>query len=402
MSKLALLGGTKAANALVSWPVYDQNDEKALFDALHSGHWFRNAGTKNREFEQKFAAFSEAKFGLTVANGTVALEIPLLTLNLQPTDEVIVPPYTFYSTAASVVNAGGKPVFSDIDSDSYNMNLDQLETLITERTKAIIPVHFGGYPVDMDRLNAIAAKYSLFVIEDSAHAHGARYKGRRIGSLANAGTFSFQASKNLTSGEGGFITTNDEELHLKMFARHTCGRLPDRPWYQHFGPGSNLRLSEFQAALLLSQFDRIESQFNERQQNGRILEEWLKQSPYFEAVQTQTEWAQDRAYHLLMFRFVPGIEGVSREKFIEALEAEGVPAMAGYPIPLYKQPAFENFMPPIGQKPYSELNYPNVEKCCQETVWISQNALLGSKKSSEQIIDALQKIIDNADELRTN
>ncbi|MDO4588019.1 MAG: DegT/DnrJ/EryC1/StrS family aminotransferase [Planctomycetia bacterium] len=402
MSKLALYGGSKVADQLTPWPLFDETDEAALLETLRSRRWFRSEGAKNQEFERLFADFCDAKYGLTVTNGTAALEIALSTLNLQKEDEVIVPSYTFYSTASSVAFSGAKPVFADIDADNYNIDLDHFEELINERTKAVIPVHFAGYPVDMDRLNAIARKKGIFVIEDSAHAHGASYKNRKVGSLCNVATFSFQASKNLTSGEGGILTTNDENLYDKMYSRHTCGRHAGRPWYEHFEQGSNLRMTEFQAALLLAQFNRFEKQFEERRQNGRILEDWISQSPFFEQVQTPTFWSVDRSYHLFMFRYKPGVEGVLRTKFIEALNAEGVPTLGGYPYPLYKQPVYENLTPPFGKPEYHSLCFPNVEKCCQETVWISQNALLGGTESSRKIISAFEKIIQNADELRNS
>ena len=200
---------------------------------------------------------------------------------------------------------GGKdasPVFCDIDSESYNLNLDEVERLITPRTKAIILVHSAGLPVDMDRLNAIAAKHGVAVIEDCAHAHGSQYKGRMTGSLSRAAAFSFQTSKNLTSGEGGVILTDDEELYGAMYSRHTCGRKLGRPWYEHHAVASNLRLTETQAALLLKQFARLEEQTQQRLQNARRIEAALTGCPALRIVQHEQNWSTRRAYHLFLLQ----------------------------------------------------------------------------------------------------
>jgi len=401
MAKLAICGGEQTVTQPAVWPEIDQRDENAILEVLHSRKWFRYDGTKNEEFEKKFAEYCGTKYALTVTNGTAALEIPLAVYGVGPGDEVIVPSYTFFSTASAAAFVGATPVFADIDPDSYNMDLDHVETLINERTKAIIPVHFAGFPVDMDRLNAMAQKHGLIVIEDCAHAHGAEYKGKKLGSLSDASTFSFQASKNLNSGEGGLILTNHDELYQKMFTRHTCGRKIGRPWYEHHAIGSNLRLSEFQAALLLTQFERLESQLEQRNRNAAIIETMLDSLPALTRVQHPQPFPTRRTYHLFMFRYSPGIEGVSREIFLRALSAEGVPAFGGYPVPLYMQPAFETIPLPKNQGPYNQLSLSGVEQCCRESVWISQADLLGTEDRGHQIARAIEKIITHADELRT-
>lgn len=401
MAKLAICGGEKTVTLPSIWPVIDQRDETALLEVLRSGKWFRYNGTKNEEFEKKFAGYCGTKYALAVTNGTAAIEIPLAVSGIEPGDEVIVPSYTFFSTASAVAFVGATPVFCDIDPDSFNMDLDHFETLINERTRAVIPVHFAGYPVDMDRLNALAKRHDLIVIEDCAHAHGAEYKGKKLGSLSDASTFSFQASKNLNSGEGGLILTNHDELYQKMFTRHTCGRKIGRPWYEHHAIGSNLRLSEFQAALLLTQFERLEDQLEQRNRNAAIMEAALDATNVLTRVQHPQPFATRRTYHLFMFRYNPGIEGVSRDLFLRALEAEGVSAFGGYPAPLYMQPAFETIPKPKNQGPYNTLSLPGVEQCCRESVWITQADLLGDEEKGRQIARAIEKIVDNAIELRT-
>lgn len=402
MAKLALLGGEMAAaKPFVKWPVFDDGDVAAVDEVLRSGKWFRYDGEKNAEFEAAFSSYCGVKRGLTVTNGTAAIEIPLAVLGIGAGDEVIVPSYTFFSTASAVLFVGATPVFCDIDPESYNLKLDELETLITPRTKAVIPVHFAGLPVDMDRLNAIAERRGIAVIEDCAHSHGSRYKDKMTGSLSKAAAFSFQASKNLNSGEGGIILTDDEELYGAMYSRHTCGRKLGRPWYEHHAVASNIRLTEMQAALLLRQFARLEAQTEERLANGKRIVSALAGCKAVKTVQRQQSWSTRRAYHLFMLQYDPGIEGVSRELFIEALQAEGVPVTGGYPMPLYKQPVFAGIRPPEGQKaPYAELNQPGVELCCGTTVWVPQNCLLGGAENGAAVIDAIAKVLDNADELR--
>jgi dTDP-4-amino-4,6-dideoxygalactose transaminase len=402
MAKLALLGGEKAAGRpFIPWPVLGDGDVAAVDDVLRSGKWFRYDGEKNDAFEAAFAGYIGAKIALAVTNGTAALEIPLAVLGIGPGDEVIVPSYTFYSTASAVLYVGATPVFCDIDPESYNLDLDKFEALITPRTKAVIPVHFAGLPVDMDRLNAIAARHDITVIEDCAHSHGAKYKGRMTGSLSKASAFSFQASKNLTSGEGGAILTDDEGLYAAMYSRHTCGRKLGRPWYEHHAVASNLRLTEMQAALLLRQLSRLEEQAERRLANGRLINAALAGRPEIRTVQREGSWSARRAWHIYMFQYDSGIVGVSRELFLEALKAEGLPAAGGYPVPLNRQPVFSQVRPPEAQRvPYSELDQPGAERCCRTTVWVPQNCLLGGPEYGKAVVDAVCKVLDNAGELR--
>jgi dTDP-4-amino-4,6-dideoxygalactose transaminase len=316
-------------------------------------------------------------------------------------DEVIVPSYTFFSTASAVMFVGATPVFCDVDPESYNLKLDEFEALITPRTKAVIPVHFAGLPVDMDRLNSIAARHGIAVIEDCAHSHGTKYKDKMTGSLSKASAFSFQASKNLNSGEGGIILTDDEDLYGEMYSRHTCGRKLGRPWYEHHAVASNIRLTEMQAALLLCQFARLETQAAERTVNAKLVKAALEGCTALKTVQREESWSTRRAYHLFMLQYDAEATGVSRELFIEALQAEGVPATGGYPMPLYRQPVFSQIRPPEAQKaPYAELKQPGVEHCCNTTIWIFQNCLLGGAECGNAIINAITKVLDSADELR--
>jgi dTDP-4-amino-4,6-dideoxygalactose transaminase len=383
--------------------VFDESDVSDVSAVLRSGKWFRYDGEKNAEFEAAFAAYCGTKKGLTVTNGTAAIEIPLAVLGVGPGDEVVVPSYTFYSTASAVMMVGATPVFCDVDPESYNLKLDEFEKLITPRTKAVIPVHFAGLPVDMDRLNAIAARHGLAVIEDCAHSHGTKYKGRMTGSLSKAAAFSFQASKNLNSGEGGIILTDNEELYGAMYSRHTCGRKLGRPWYEHHAVASNIRLTEMQAALLLRQFSRLEAQTEQRLANAKLIKAALAGRKEIRTVQREESWSTRRAWHLFILQYDPGIEGVTRELFLEALQAESLPVTGGYPMPLNRQPVFSQVKPPVSQKvPYAELPQPGTEHCCRTTIWVPQNCLLGGAEYGAAVADAIGEVLDNADELRAH
>src|SRR4051812_19529896 len=215
-NELALLGGSPVrTKAWPKWPVYGAPEEQALLRALHSGKWGKLDGPEVANFEKAFAKYVGAKHAIGVVNGTVSLRIALMAAGIEAGDEVIVPPYTFLATATAVVEANATPIFVDIDRETFNIDPKAIEAAITPRTRAIIPVHLGGLACDMDAIIAIGRKHNVTVIEDAAHAHGGEYKGRRHGSIGQMGSFSFQSSKNLCSGEGGLVVTNDDALAQK-------------------------------------------------------------------------------------------------------------------------------------------------------------------------------------------
>ena len=228
MSVLAINGGSPLrTESFPAWPVHDQREIEAITEVVESGKWWRFAYatgvemkestdigeiSKVVEFSRAFAKHHQAQYGIAAANGTGTLEIIFKALGIGPGDEVIVPAYTYIASASAVLQINAAPIFVDIDPDTYNINPDLIEEAITPRTKAIEPVHFGGQSADLDKILDIAQKHGLFVVEDAAHAHGTEWHGRTVGSLGNAGSFSFQASKNMTAGDGGIIITQDTEL----------------------------------------------------------------------------------------------------------------------------------------------------------------------------------------------
>lgn len=383
-----------------AWPVVDSSDEQALLGVLRSGTWGRHQGQQTLAFETAWADYCQTRFCIGVVNGTVALRLAILAAGLQAGDEVIVPPYTFISTASAVLEANGVPVFVDIDPETYNLDPAQIEAAITPRTRAIIPVHFAGLPCDMARITALARRHNLVVIEDAAHAHGSEFQGRRAGSLGDMGCFSFQASKTLTSGEGGAITTSQEGFERIARSLHTVGRFPGGQWYEHHLIGGNYRMSEFQSGLLLSQLPRLDEQIERRERNAQYLDERLGAVPGIRPLKRGVGETR-HGYYLYMFRYdAQKFAEVPRSRFIDALKAEGIPASVAYEKPLYRQPLFteRNFGPFTGWKQerqdldYRALHLPATEQACREGCWLPHNVLLGSLEDMEDVARAFEKV----------
>jgi dTDP-4-amino-4,6-dideoxygalactose transaminase len=401
-TSLALLGGTPIrSHPFPSWPVFDATDEARVLATVRSGKWGKLDGEEVAQFEQNFARMHGCKHGIAVVNGTVSLRLALLAAGLQAEDEVIVPPYTFYATAAAVIEANMIPVFADIDLDSFNLCPDAVRAAITPRTRAIIPVHFAGQPAEMDAINQIGQERDLLVLEDAAHAHGAQWRDTPAGSLGKIASFSFQSSKNLASGEGGIITTNDDQLADQCRSLHNCGRIPTGVWYEHHTISANYRLSELQGALLNSQLERLDEQTDIRDANGRYLAERLRQLPGVYPQRIPAECTR-HSFHLFMMRLDGQAFGVSRAAVISALHAEGIPCSAGYGYSLYHQPLFRNkaFGPYLhnvrDRLDYSQVRCPNSDLICREqAIWLGQSMFLGTRSDMDDIYRAFEKIHSN-------
>jgi dTDP-4-amino-4,6-dideoxygalactose transaminase len=358
-------------------------------------------GREVEEFEKRFAHMHGCRYGIAVANGTVSLRIALLAAGISAEDEVIVPPYTFFSTASAVIEANAVPVFADIDFDTFNLDPKSVEAAVTTRTRAIIPVHFAGQPAEMDTILAIAKRHKLVVIEDAAHAHGGSYKNRPAGSLGHLGSFSFQSSKNLTAGEGGIITTNDKVLAEACRSIQNCGRIPGGVWYEHHVIGGNYRLGEFQAAVLSGQLGRLKAQTKIRDLNGQYLASRLTSLPGLHT-QKRSASCTRHSYHLFMARIEPTVFGISPDVAIKALEAEGIPCSGGYGFSLHQQPIFQKkafgpFLPRASKRlNYTKTHCPNSDKVCREQcIWFPQNLFLGSRTDMDDIARAFEKVFEN-------
>jgi len=407
MSKLAMLGGTPVrTKPFPTWPVWDGKELQYLKEVVESGKWGSLHGEKVKTFEAKYAQYHDAKIGVCVNSGTTALKIALQALGIGPGDEVILPAYTFVATATAVLEAGAIPVFVDIDPTTYNIAIDAIENAITKRTAAIMPVHFGGRPADMDAIMAIARRRSLKVIEDAAQAWGSAWNGTRVGAIGDAGCFSFQSSKNITSAEGGIILTNDEETGKFLRSYANCGRLDGGVWYEHYYLGGNSRLTEFQAAVLHAQFERYPGLKEKREANARYLNQRLSKIEGI-GVMTEDPRITSNSVHLYIWRYQKEyFNNAPKEKFIEALRKEGIFVSAGYSIPLYVQPLFKNLaFGPRGKKmdvgvDYNAYRLPESEKACyEEALWLPQFVMMGDETDMKDIVDAVTKIKENAGEL---
>lgn len=429
MNKLAFLGGEPIrTKPWPSWPISDTSEEDALLQVLRSGNWWRHSygqgvelienekdsQSKVAEFQREFANYRGCKYGIAAANGTVTIEIGLRAVGIKPGDEVIVPPYTYFATASAVLMVGAIPIFVDIDSKTYNIDPLRIEEAITDRTKAIIPVHFGGQPCEMDAIRVLAKKHNLIIIEDAAHSHGSSYNDQPTGSLGELGSFSFQNSKPMTAGEGGIITTNRKDFAEILESLVWAGRKKGQPWYKHFILASNCRLTEFQGAILSAQLTRLDGQVDLRMKNANYLDRLLKNISGIEPL-TFLPSTTRHTYHIYMFKYNPDyFYNLSKETFVAALQAEGITGvMGGYTNPLYLNPVFleKNFMggpyPMVPAIYPKELDYgdfvglcPVTQKACEtEAVWLFQNMLMGSEEDMEDISMAIQKIQMNSKKL---
>lgn len=407
MSTLALLGGKKSkGKAFPLWPQYDNNERRALNDVLESRVWWRTPGTKTLEFEQAFAKFHGARHGIAVTNGTAALEVVMAGLGIGAGDEVIVPDFTFVATASAVLFANALPVLVDVDPETYCIDPDLVEAAITPRTKAIVAVHMGGHPADLDRLQQIAKARGIALIEDSAHAHATEWRGKKISTFGVAGTFSFQSSKLMTAGEGGMIVTNDDKFERQARSVHDCGRMPGEWFYSHFIYGSNYRLSEWQGAILNVQLGRLDEQTKLRHENSRVLDGLLGKIPGITPQKLDSRCTRNGQYAYIFHVDKKAFAGISTERFIEAMNAEGIPNQASYP-PLHDLHVFRNgeyrkrLSGPQAQEEHAFLRgaFPATQKAAWETVWIPQPALLGDEEDMQEIAGALRKIQENAREL---
>jgi dTDP-4-amino-4,6-dideoxygalactose transaminase len=392
MATLALLGGQPVRRKpFASWPAFDDAEHRALLEVLHSGVW-GGYSPKIAELERRFASFHEARFGIAIANGTLALEAALAAAGIGPGDEVIVPPITFIATASAVLRVGAVPVFADIDAASFNLSPERLAEAITPQTRAVIPVHFAGHPADLDAILETASRHHLVVIEDAAHAHGASWRGRKLGSFGHFGSFSFQQSKNMTAGEGGMLLTSDAELAER--ARSVCnqGRRSGGAWYEHVRLGSNYRLTGWQAAVLAAQLDRLPAQLAKRASNAETLAARLRGCGVLDPPAVDAR-VTTHGFHLYVLRMKTGaIPGLPIDLFLQALAAEGIPGAGRYPHPIYANQLFEAC-------PYRRGECPEAERFCRECFWVSHEILLAEEADLEDFVRAVEKIRDSAGEL---
>lgn len=395
----AILGGTsvRAGKSWPHWPQWDDSERTVLAGVLESGAWSSAHGEQASQWAAEFAAFQGARHGLPLTNGTHTMEAALATCEVGEGDEVIVPAITFVATASVVLAVNATPVIVDVDPGSLCIDVAAAEAAVTERTRAIIPVHIAGTSCDMDALADLCKRHDLAMIEDCAHAPGTRWRGRGAGSFGSFGSFSFEASKLITAGEGGGLTTNDEALRTRAWSYVNCGRVEGGHWYHHASYGSNLRMTEWQGAMLRAQLRRYPEHHRIREERAGLLDTELEKIPGLRPqsgdarMDSRARYAYVLHYDAQEFADMPlaGLEA--------ALAAEGIDFGGSYPslntLELFRQ---GNFAPRLrGSAPgidYSALSLPHAEHVAANTIWLSHRMLLADPEDVLDIARALSRI----------
>jgi dTDP-4-amino-4,6-dideoxygalactose transaminase len=355
-------------NIYISKPSITDVEKKAVMDVLDSG--FLAQGSRTAEFEKRFASMLDVKHAIAVSNGTCAIQIALLAEGIGPGDEVITSPFTFIATANAIVYTGAKPVFVDIDLQSFNLSPELIESAITPRTKAILPVHLYGQVCDMDQIEAIAKKYNLKIIEDACQSVLATYKGKHAGSFGS-GTFSFYATKNMMTGEGGMITTNDDEVaeNCRLIRNHGM-----KERYVHQMVGFNFRMTDIQAAIGCAQIERVQAFTEKRRANAAYYNENIH------SVVTPVE-LEDREH--VWHQYTVRIENNHRDAAMDKLSKAGIGFGIYYPIPLHKQQSMEKYI--------DNLNFPVTEQASNEVLSLPVHPGL-SDEDLERVVEEVNKI----------
>lgn len=403
MSDLAILGGMPArAEAYPAWPVFDERDEQAVTTVIRSGNWggYPYPGPRTQEFIRRFEEMQGGGYGVAVVNGTVTMEVALRACDIGWGDEVIVPAYTFQATAAAPMAAGAIPVIVDVDPETYCIDPKAVEAAITPRTRAIIPVHLGAQMADMDAIMEIAERYNLIVIEDCAHAHGAKWRGRGAGTIGHFGSFSLQSSKTVTTGEGGILLCRTQELATKAASIIDCGR-PHDANEEQFNMGANYRMSELHAALATVGLERFPEQAKEREAMAAYMDEALSEIPGVRLLK-RDERHTTRSFYRYIFAIQPEVFGVNHKVVCAALDAEGIPCWSGYEAMHH----YELFQPKLSKLPvpsafperfaFEAMDLPEAERACQEeAVWLDESIFRAGTKGVDDTVNALRKIYEN-------
>lgn len=417
--KLALLGGAPVRTKKFpsTWPIFGENEEKALLKALHSRNWCCLRGNVVYDFEKVFAEAMGVPYCVLSNGGTTALKASLHCLGVGPGDEVITTPHTFIATINVITNAHALPVFVDIDADTGSINADLIEDAITEHTKVILPVHLSGFPVDIEKVMAIANKHKIPVVEDACQSVFAEVNNKKLGAFGATGCISFQEWKTLVSGEGGAILGSDEELMRRCGAFVNNGRDPKKSKGGYPYPGSNHRMTEFQAAILTEQFKRFKKQDKTRQRTGKYLEEQLQEIPGIKPRKLYSKNTRITYFGFELDYDKKYFRNVSASKFAEAIRAEGIPISGGerrYGGGCHKEgmleehlnsDAFVTSFSKARLKKYREslLNLPVMDNRSpsgkEKLSMDGKTAFLGSKKDMDDIVEAVVKVAKNIDKL---
>ncbi len=421
MSELAILGGTPVrAEPYPAWPVHDERDVAAVTAVVRSGRWggYPYPGPQTVEFVRRFAELQGGTYAVAMANGTITMEVALRAAGVGWGDEVIIPAYTFQATAAAPMAAGAIPVIVDIDPETYCIDPRAVEAAITPKTRAIIPVHLGAQMADMDAIMDIAEQHGLIVVEDCAHAHGARWRGQGAGTFGHFGSFSLQSSKILTTGEGGVLLCRTAELAARAASIIDCGRphavAPPHHELQTPGEdepvftlGANYRMTELQAALGNVALERFPEQARQREEMAAYLEESLSEVPGVRLLRRDPRHTT-RSFYRYVFAIQPEVFGAEHDVVCYALAAEGIPCWVGYEAMHH----YELFQPALSRLPvpsafpekfeFSKMHLPEAERACQrEAVWLDECIFRAGRQGVDDAVAAVRKIQAHAGELKS-
>ena len=335
------------------------------------------------EFEASFASYQHAKYGIAAFNGTVTLELALELLGIGAGDEVIVPAISFISTATAVSRVGAVPVFVDIGQDTYNLDPGRVREAVTERTKAVMAVHFGGTMCEINELDRICREHGFYLIEDAAHAQGSEWHGQRAGSFGVAGSFSFQNGKVLCAGEGGMLVSSEKSLAEGARSVVNCGRTPGRSFYEHSRLGTNYRLGAFQAAVLLAQFERLPDQIVHRSRSVALLKRAL--SDVHEIVwQMQPDAVTQNSWYLAVGRLRSS--EVGRDTFVRSLNDAGIPCTPFYPHTLYQNPLYR-------KENCKVMECPVAERSLRDSFWFPHRVLLADEETITRMAEVIREAL---------
>jgi dTDP-4-amino-4,6-dideoxygalactose transaminase len=394
----AVLGGAPVRQRdYPSWPVWDEHERTALLDVLDAGGWWQGNGKMAATFAADFAAYHGATFGMALTNGTHTLEAALVACDVGDGDEVIVPGMTFVASAAAVLAVNATPVLVDIDADTLCIDPAAAEAAITPRTKAIVAVHVAGAAADLDALTDLCARHGLRLIEDCAHAHGTFWRGRGVGSWGDFGSFSMQRSKLMTAGEGGVLICNDEALRDAAWAYADCGRVKGQWFYHHATYGSNLRMTEWQGAVLSGQLQRFPDQNRTRNDNAVALNAALDEIPGVRTPRRDPRMDSQGNYCFVFHYDAEQFAGLPLRNFEAALAAEGIPMGVSYPsltdLAVFRN---RNFAPRLREHAptidYSTQHLPRSEHAAASTVWLQHRLLLAEREDVLDVARAVARI----------
>ena len=394
----AVLGGAPVRQRdYPSWPVWDEHERTGLLEVLDAGGWWQGNGKVAATFAADFAAYHGATFGMALTNGTHTLEAALVACDVGDGDEVIVPGMTFVASAAAVLAVNATPVLVDIDADTLCIDPAAAEAAITPRTKAIVAVHVAGAAADLDALTDLCARHGLRLIEDCAHAHGTFWRGRGVGSWGDFGSFSMQRSKLMTAGEGGVLICNDEALRDAAWAYADCGRVKGQWFYHHATYGSNLRMTEWQGAVLSGQLQRFPDQNRTRNDNAVALNAALDEIPGVRTPRRDPRMDSQGNYCFVFHYDAEQFAGLPLRSFEAALAAEGIPMGVSYPsltdLAVFRN---RNFAPRLREHAptidYSTQHLPRAEHAAASTVWLQHRLLLAEREDVLDVARAVARI----------